>query len=92
MKSNIISAIHHLRIAKEYFQDLQREMKGGYGQIIGKKYENKIDWIYNDFITIPQFPDAVRQGVRNEWNSDVFTVPAIAEKISLLPPEKREMI
>jgi hypothetical protein len=92
MRSNIISAFHHLRMAKEHFQDLQREMPDTLGSRMGKKYEGKIDWIYQDFITIPLFPNEVREGIRNEWKSDVFAVPAINEKVTLLDPEFREML
>ena len=92
MKSNIISAIHHLRMAKEHLQDLQREMPNSFGEKIGKKYEAKVDWIYTDFISCHLFPDAVRDGCRKEWESDVFAVPAINEKVALLTPEKRDLI
>jgi len=92
MRSNIISAFHHLRMAKEHLQDLQREMPDSLGSRMGKKYENKIDWIYQDFITIPLFPNEVKDGIRNEWNSDVFAVPAINKKIALLDPSFREIL
>ena len=92
MQSNIISAIHHLRIAKEHWQDLQREQPNTIGEKLGKRYEAKIDWIYKDFISCTMFTDAIREGCRKEWNSDVFAVPAIVDKISLLAPDKRELI
>lgn len=92
MQSNIISAIHHLKMAKEHFQDLQREMPNSFGEKIGKKYEQKVDWIYTDFISCHLFPKEVREGCRKEWKSDVFAIPAIAEKIALLQPEFRELI
>ena len=92
MQSNIISAIHHLRIAKEHWQDLQREQRNTIGEKLGKRYEVKIDWIYTDFISCTAFTDAIREGCRKEWNSDVFAVPAINDKISLLAPNKRELV
>lgn len=92
MQSNIISAIHHLRIAKEHWQDLQREQPNTIGEKLGKRYEAKIDWIYTDFISCTAFTNVIREGCRKEWNSDVFAVPAINEKISLLAPNKRELI
>jgi len=92
MKSNIISAIHHLRMAKEHFQDLQREMPDSLGEKMGKKYESKVDWIYTDFITNHLFPKEVREGCRNEWESDVFAVPAITDKIALLDPNFRDLL
>lgn len=91
-RSYLIQGLHALRIAKDCFQNVQREMKGGLGETKGKRYERQINDIYTDFISTPQFPKEVRDGVRTEWNSDVFAVSAIAEKIALIPPDKREMI
>ena len=31
-------------------------------------------------------------GIKEEWNSDVFCVPAITDKVSVLRPDQREMI
>jgi hypothetical protein len=91
-RSYLIQGLHALRIAKECFQDVQRESKGGLGEKLCKRYEKQIDAIYLDFISTPQFPKEVRDGVRIEWNSDVFAVGAIAEKLALVPPNDREMI
>jgi hypothetical protein len=92
MKSNIVLGLHYLRMAKECFADLQRENRNSILENIGKKYEGKVDWIYTDFISCHLFPNEVREGCRKEWESDVFAVPAIAEKIALLQPEFRELL
>jgi hypothetical protein len=92
MRSNIISAIHHIKIARLYFENLAVEMKNGFGEKLGNKYIEKIDWIYSNFITHPKFTDEVRTGIRNEWSSDVLAIPEIMDKIGLLKPEQREMI
>lgn len=91
-RSNLIQGLHALRIAKENFHCLQLDNKGGLGEKLGKRYEKAIDAIYLDFIYTPQFPNEVREGVRQEWSSDVFAVSAIAEKLALVPPKEREMI
>jgi len=92
MQNNIVLGLHYLRMAKECFADLQREKSGTLLETMGKRYENKIDWIYNDFISCRHFTTDIRNSCRKEWESDVFAVPAIAEKIALLDPDFRELI
>jgi hypothetical protein len=91
-RSNLIQGLHALKIAKENFACLALDNKGGLGEKLGKRYERQIDAIYNDFISTPQFPKEVREGVRSEWNSDVFAVGAISEKLALVPPKEREQL
>ncbi len=91
-QSNIISGVHNLRQAHEQFSSFQREYPGSKGARIFGGYNKNIQRIVLDLITIPSLTDEVRDGVRAEWNSDVFVVPAIAEKSSLLNPEQRDMI
>jgi hypothetical protein len=90
--ANIISAIQNLRMAKDQFEDFIRQYPKSSGERLFKKYIDKIDWIFSDIITIPSITDEVRIGIRKEIASDVFAVPAIVEKVSLLSPEQREMI
>lgn len=91
-KAGIITAFNYLKLANEYFLDFIRENKGGIGEQIIKKYIKKIEWIYFDFISIPQFTEKVRNGLREEWQSDALLIPAINEKIELLNPQQRESI
>ena len=88
--SNIISSIHALRQAKEYWEDFQRTCPGSKGAKLFEVYIKKVDWIATDLITHPVLPEAVREGIKKEWNSDVFAVDAITEKIAMLTPEQRE--
>lgn len=90
--SNIVLAIQNLKMAFEYFEDFQRENPHTKGADLTKKYTQRISWIMNDFITAPCMPEVVRIGAKKEWESDPFAIPAICEKISLLPPEQRDMI
>ena len=90
--SNIISAIHSLKMAQEHFADFRREFPTSAGAKLFNKYEKRIEWIFSDFLTHPYLDDEVREGVKQEINSDVFCVPAITEKVSLLNPAQREMI
>jgi hypothetical protein len=92
MKSNIISAIHHLRQAREHFEDFQREHPGSIGAKFFGTIITKIDWIYRHIVSFPKFPPPVVEGIRQEWASDSFQISSIAEKAALLMPAQRELI
>lgn len=65
---------------------------GTKGAGLFKMYKNRIDWIFYDLFTNPHFSEQVRQGIKNEVNSDVWAIDAIVEKIALLKPEQRELL
>lgn len=90
--SNIISAIHFLKMSKEHFEDFRRQHPGTKGSNLVEIYIRKIDWIINDLKTNPSLPEKVIDGVKIEWNSDVFAVQSINEKIALLNPDQRAII
>lgn len=90
--SNIISGIHCLAQAFEHFASFRREHPQSAGDKLFKNYNGKLEWIANDLMTHPFLPQAVRDGIKKEWNSDVFAVPAIAERAALLNPEQRELV
>ncbi len=90
--SNIISAIHHLKMAQEHYEDFVREYPDSAGSRLFKSYIAKIKWISNDILTHPHVSEDVRMGIKKELASDVFAVPAINEKVALLNPDQREMI
>ncbi len=91
--TDFIQAIHHLKIAKEFFQDIQRECgEGAKGTRVAKGYENKIEWIYNDLLSNHNFNEDFREGLKAEWSSDAFVIPALMEKITALTPENREKL
>lgn len=90
--SDIILAIQELKRAKEYFDSFSREYPGTKGAVLTASYSRKIQWILKDLITTPEFPTSVVEGIRAEINSDVFTTPAITEKIAKLNPEQREAV
>ena len=90
--SNIISATHHVRLAKEFFNDFTRENPNTKGAELFKRYILKLDWILTDMKSTPALPQIVRDAMRHEFNSDVFSFPAVSEKIALLKPEHREAV
>lgn len=90
--TNFIQAMHHLKVSKEFFQDIQRDCVGTKGATIAKKYEDKIEWMYKDLLTNPNFNEDFRKGLKEEWSADAFVVPALMEKITELTPENREKL
>lgn len=90
--SNIISAIHHLKMAQEHYEDFVREYPDSAGSRLFKSYISKIKWISTDILSHPHVSEEVRIGIKKELASDVFAVPAINEKVALLNPDQREMI
>ena len=91
-RSSIVSALQHMKMADEFLNDFIRESPGSRGAVIFKGYSKRINWILNDVITYPHFADEVRNGIKHELKSDVFSVPAIMESIPLLNPEQRLLI
>jgi Fe-S cluster biosynthesis and repair protein YggX len=92
MASNVISAIHHLKMSEEFFNDFIRENPESKGERLFKSYISKMRWIVNDLQTYPYFDQDTRDTIKSESESDVFAIPAINEKVALLNPEQREMI
>lgn len=90
--SSIVSAFQNLKLSKDYFEDYLRERPGTRLAIIIKGYLKKIDWLYTDAITNPGISEVGREGIKREFKTDPFAVPAINEKIALLPPERREEV
>jgi hypothetical protein len=90
--SNIISAIHHLKLSQEHYEDFVREYPDSAGSRLFKSYVNKIQWISTDILTHPSISEEVKVGIKKELSSDVFAVSAITEKAALLSPSQREMI
>lgn len=90
--SNVVSSVHHLKMAKEHFEDFRREFPEAMGSRLFKTYIDRIDWIFRDLLAYPHLTEKVREGFKAEIESDVFAVPAISEKVALLNPAQREMI
>jgi hypothetical protein len=92
MGSNVITAIHHLRIATEYMDDFVRSSPSSRGGSLFKIYSAKVKWILRDILTFPYFSEQVREGIRYEMNSDPLAYQAIIERISLLNPKQRDQL
>lgn len=90
--SNIVSGIQHLKRAFEHFESFRREYPGSKGERLFKGFNQRLNWVYSEMSTSPFLPEDIREGIKKEWNSDVFTVDAIAENVALLSPEQRELV
>lgn len=90
--SQLVDFIHHLKCAHEYMQSFKRDRPGTRAEKLAHNYGWRIEWIYNDMMTNPTFPPEVREGIRKEWNSDTFTMPAIMQKVAILNPQQRDAI
>lgn len=90
--ANVVSAIQHLKMAKEHYEDFIRQYPDSSGARLFSSHIKKIDWIFRDTLSHRYISEKVRMGIRKEIESDVFAVPAIQQKVALLTPEQREMI
>lgn len=86
--TSLVAFLHHIKIAKEFGEDFNRAL----GKPILRNYIGRLDYILNDFQASINFPDDVRQAIREELQSDVMTVDAISDRIRLLNPPQREVV
>ena len=90
--SDVVSGIQSIRRAYDHWASFIRERPGSIAERMFGAYCKRLEWIANDMLTCPLFPDIVREGIRREWNADNFSVPAIVEKVALLPVDQREVV
>lgn len=91
-KADLITSIHHIKLAFDLMNSFILDNPNTNGSRMFIPYTKKLNWIINDILTNPVFPQIVRDGLRAEWESDSFTILAIDEKLTKLPPEQRENI
>lgn len=90
--SNIIGSVHALKQAHDHLTSFRLEHPGTKGAALATGYCTRIQFIVTDLLTHPFLPQVVRDGIRAEWESDAWAVPAIAEKVALLSPDQRESL
>lgn len=90
--SRIVQALHHIKKAKEFFEDFIREYPNSMGSLVLKRLIKFCDKIYFDLVSTPMLGEETIQAIREEWQSDAFTIDAITEKVALLSPEQRESL
>ena len=91
-ESDIVSGIQSLRRTFDHWQSFVRERPGSLAERMFGGYCKRMEWIVNDVLSCPHFPNLVRDGIRKEWNADNFSVPAISEKVALLPVDQRAIV
>ena len=88
--ANIIGSVHALKQAHDHLISFRNEHPGTKGAKLAESYLTRINWIVNDLTTHPFLPQVVRDVIKDEWQSDVWAVPAIAEKVVMLEPGQRD--
>lgn len=87
---DILCGFEYLRMAREHWESFCREHPGTKGAKLVSGYVRKIEWMHRDLLTNPALPQAVRDGMRKDLQSDVFGVAALSEKMAMLRPEDRD--
>lgn len=90
--ANTLSGLHYLKIALECFEDTVRQYPGSKLSKVIETYCNRINWILKDFSNHHILPERIRQALKEDINSDVFTNVAIMEKLVQLKPQSREAV
>jgi hypothetical protein len=90
--SDIISAIQHLKMAKDHLESFSRDYPNSVGEKMFFGFCNKIDWMFLKVKKFPLFSKAIQKSIEEEINSDSFATPAIYEKVLTLTPSQREII
>jgi hypothetical protein len=90
--SEILKAIHCLRKAKDHFDVFCLGAQRPKVKMQFKGYSNRIEWVINDIKLHPQCSDEIRAAIDEEWQSDVFVVDAVNEKLLKLSPSERENV
>jgi hypothetical protein len=84
--------MHHLAIAKHFFDDYSRENSGSYAGKQIAMYSRKCDWIAKDLALHPWLTTEIQEKIKREFRSDVFELLDIQQKIHLLTPDQRTLI
>ena len=85
---SVLKALHHIKIAMEYFDDVSKGYKGDAKQLM-LSYANKCNWIMNDIrLRIPrEMMDSIDADMR-----DSLFLDAIEDKVIHLTENQKELI
>lgn len=86
---NMVNFLKYVRTAEDYAASFVRDNPGTQGAQLFREYVRRLNWIANDLLTTPKFSQASREFFRTEIQADSFMLPALAEKIALLPENNR---
>lgn len=90
--SSLLMGMHHVKMAKEYFDDVVRESPGTVGALLSDLYGKKMDWVIANVYTNTKLSKEVIDGIREEVEADNFTIPEIIDRIVMLNPQQREAL
>lgn len=84
-------AFYHLKMAKEYFEDVIRQHPLSVPAKQAPGYNKRIDWIIKDFRTCHRYDDDIRNAFNDEIiKGDIMFPQEISQKILRLNPEQRD--
>ena len=85
---SLAKGLHHINIAKMYFEDLQRGSSGGIKQIFNQ-YIIKCEWIYKNIYD--RVGDSSREILKSEMKDSII-IESINDKIIKLDEKDRLLI
>jgi hypothetical protein len=92
MASEVIKFLHHLQRGKLNLEVFLIGCKNDRAKRKFSQYINKIDWIIKDLKTEPGITRELSDAIDLEFNSDVFLIDAVNEKLLLLTPYERDIL
>jgi len=92
--SNIVQGFHHLRKAQLNFEVVKSMSHTTFKRQVQSTLIDRIELLKDNFLTHLSFdfPREVKDGINNEWQSDVLAIDNIYNLLHLLTPEKRELV
>lgn len=85
---SVLKALHHMKIAMEYFDDVSKEYKGDAKQLM-LLYANKCRWVMNDIRF--RIPREMMQSIDEDMRDCLF-LDAIEDKIIHFTDKQKELI
>ena len=82
---SLAKGLHHINIAKQYFEDFKRDSKGDIKHTVSG-YINKCDFILNNIFD--KLGEHTRKVYKEEM-SDSLSLEAINDKLMILDPSQR---
>lgn len=85
-------AFHHLKSAKEYFDDAVRDSPRSIAGVCSKKYSERLSWIERDFATNTQLPTDMLEDFKKELNTDILFFESLSQKALQLTQRQKETL
>lgn len=90
--SSFRKAFYHLKMAETYFDDEARERAMKLSGDVSKKYNGKLRWIFNDFITDIRLPKSAQEEFKKDLDGDIMFFDSISRKSLQLSEKQRAVV